>query len=88
LICGWLAGTVSGAVGFGGALLLLILTFTNEEKDVHRSRDCDTTVLNLAFQQVIAITLRRSWTGKGKTSFVSRADVPARLRSLSTNRIS
>jgi uncharacterized membrane protein YfcA len=29
LICGWLAGTVSGVAGFGGALLLLpVLTFT------------------------------------------------------------
>jgi uncharacterized membrane protein YfcA len=29
LLCGWLAGTVSGAVGFGGALLLLpVLTLT------------------------------------------------------------
>src|SRR4051812_28204401 len=28
LFCGWLAGTISGAVGFGGALLLLpILAF-------------------------------------------------------------
>lgn len=30
LLCGWIAGTVSGAVGFGGALLLLpVLTLTS-----------------------------------------------------------
>ena len=33
LICGWLAGTVSGAAGFGGALLLLpVLTLTTGAK--------------------------------------------------------